>query len=128
MDFIENKTYSSLNHTFLVSPTTSHKKISQHWDMKTQTCKRHQNLLAGSFKQTAVRHLSSTGIIVLAYRKARSLIQSLSSWYENGLLNLVNERIIFLQNCAGCDHGSLASESVELRESAEEVQFHCYWN
>ena len=57
------------------------------------------------------------------HRKAKSLIQSLNSWYENGLLNLVNERIIFLQNCAGCDRGSLASESVELRELLRRYNF-----
>ena len=113
-DFIEDMTFYETNYTFLVSPVTTTKNIkkSDAWDEKKQICKNEANDAAARFynngnSQKNESFISSLSLIVLAYRKKDSLLESLKTWDVNGLLNRTNERIIFFQNCATCQFGKL---------------------
>jgi GR25 family glycosyltransferase involved in LPS biosynthesis len=123
-DFIEHTILYETNHTFLVSAVTTNITKSSDWNEKEKMCIRDTNsslVYDGFYDRQAVEFSSSISLAVLAYRKKESLIQSLITWNENGLLHMMSERLIFFQNCPTCKFGKLIDTTQNNNQYTKQV-------
>ena len=114
--FLDIDTLYEGTFSFIVVPFLDLPGPSLEWNKQTETCKVVEKRIMHAEQHKTNRSLFSLNVTlaVLTYRQNKSLLESMKSWKNNGLFAVAEERIIFFQNCASCEHEGRAPQHLIL--------------